>query len=54
MEVSMRYQLWADQRRAEINLTLARQTATWLEARTEAAQAFGKSQALEGLSRKLK
>ncbi|MGL6209758.1 MAG: hypothetical protein ACRC14_08020 [Paracoccaceae bacterium] len=54
MDVSMRYERWADQRRAEINLTLAAQTATWLDARAEAAVAFAKSQALEGLERKLK
>ena len=48
-EVAMRYQLWADQRRSEINLTLARQTATWTEARQEAAHAFGRDQALNRL-----
>ena len=53
-EVGLRYQRWADQRRADINLTLARQTATWMDARQEAALAFGKSQALDGLSKKLK
>ena len=53
-EVGMRYQRWADQRRADINLTLARQTAIWLEARQSAALALGKSQALDGLSKMLK
>ncbi len=48
-EVAMRYQRWADQRRTEINLTLARQTAEWVEARQDAAQAFGRNQALNGL-----
>lgn len=48
-EVAMRYQLWADQRRAEVNLILARQTVQWVEARQEAAQAFGRNQALNGL-----
>lgn len=52
-EVEMRYQRWADQRRAEINLTLARQTAVWLEARDAAAVAFGKSQALDMLSKRM-
>ena len=52
MEVQMRYQRWADQKRSDINLTLAQQTASWLDARAEAARAFGKSQALAGLSRK--
>lgn len=51
-EVGMRYQRWADQRRAELNLTLARQTAAWIEARQAAAQAFGRSQALRGLADK--
>ena len=48
-DVSMRYQRWADQRRSEINLTLARQTAEWIEARHDAALAFGRNQALIGL-----
>lgn len=42
-EVAMRYQNWADQRRSDINLTLARQTAEWVEARQNAAQAFGRN-----------
>ncbi len=50
LEVSMRYERWADQRRAEINLVLARQTAAWLEARGAATEAFGKAQALDGLT----
>ncbi len=45
-EVSMRYELWADQRRSEINTVLARQTAEWDEARQEAARAFGRNQVL--------
>ena len=43
-EIAMRYQLWADQRRSEINLVLARQSAEWAEAKQEAAQAFGRNQ----------
>ena len=42
-EVAMRYQNWADHRRADINLTLARQTSDWVEARQEAALAFGRN-----------
>jgi hypothetical protein len=42
-EVGMRYQFWADQRRSAMNLTLARQTAEWVEARAVAAQAFGRN-----------
>ncbi len=48
-EVAMRFERWADQRRSEINLTLARQTAEWAEARQDAAVAFGRNQALQGL-----
>lgn len=43
------YQRWADARRADINLTLARQTAQWLEARAAAAQAFGRADVLRQL-----
>jgi hypothetical protein len=45
-EVTMRYQLWADQRRSAINLVLARQTVEWTEARKDAAEAFGRSSVL--------
>jgi hypothetical protein len=45
----MRYALWADQRRSEINLVLARQTVEWVEARQEAARAFGRNQVLQKL-----
>ncbi len=51
-EVAIRYLHWADQRRSEINLTLARQTVTWIEARDAASLAFGKSQALQELAKK--
>lgn len=54
VDVEMRYQRWADQRRAEVNLILARQTVAWLEARQAATLAFGKSQALGGLAKALK
>jgi hypothetical protein len=49
----LRYQHWADVRRAEINLVLARQTADMHEARDAAGQAFGKDQALRGVQAKL-
>ena len=42
-EVEMRFQNWADQRRAAINLELARQTAELTEARERAGQAFGRN-----------
>jgi hypothetical protein len=49
-EVALRYQLWADQRRSDINLALARQTLAWVEARQAAACAFGRDQALGRLT----
>lgn len=45
-QAELRYQLWAEARRAEINLVLARQTAEMLVAQDNAGQAFGKDQAL--------
>lgn len=45
-EVLMRYENWADQRRAAINLDLARQTADLEEARRAAALAFGRNQVI--------
>jgi hypothetical protein len=50
---SLNYQRWADARRAEINLTLARQTAEWIEARNAARLAFGRCQALNTLQARL-
>ena len=50
---ALSYQRWADVRRAELNLVLARQTAVWIDAREAARQAFGKKQALAGIARKL-
>lgn len=49
----LRYERWADMRRVELNLTLARQTAEWLDARDEARLAFGKTQALDAVKAKL-
>lgn len=51
-QAAIRYEVWADRRRAEINLTLARQTARLEDARQAAAQAFGKTEALKALRRK--
>jgi|APEBP8051073178_1049388.scaffolds.fasta_scaffold00013_367 hypothetical protein len=48
-EVTLRYQRWADQRRAALNLQLARQTAEWLEARRRAARVLGRDEALRRL-----
>ena len=46
----MLYDRWAEARRAEINLTLARQTAIWLESRDAAAMAFGRDRTLARLT----
>lgn len=50
---AMNYQRWADARRAELNLLLARQTVAWIEARDAAKEAFGKKQSLGSLAAKL-
>jgi hypothetical protein len=47
---ALRYEVWAEARRAEINLTLARQTAEWLEARSAARRAFGRAEAIRTLA----
>ena len=47
--VALAYDRWADARRAEINLTLARQTVEWIDARDGAALAFGRSEVLRKL-----
>ena len=49
-QTSLLYERWAEARRAEINLTLARQTAEWIEARDAARQAFGRTDALRRLT----
>ena len=48
------YRRWADQRRSELNLVIARQTANWLTARDEAKTAFGRREALNGLAQSMK
>ena len=53
-QAGLRYQRWADARRAEINIQLARQTADWLEAQATARRAFGQSQALESVQQRLR
>ena len=52
-EVRLRYELWADQRRAEINRSLAQQTVAWTEARQAAITAYGRTEALRGLQARL-
>lgn len=51
--VALRYQAWADVRRSELNVVLARQTADWLSARDEARIAFGRCEALHGVMQRL-
>lgn len=53
-DVAMRYALWADQKRSEINLVLARQTAEWLQARQDAALAFGRQDVVQKLAKRPK
>ncbi|MFN4159273.1 MAG: hypothetical protein ACK4GO_12820 [Gemmobacter sp.] len=43
------HQAWADSRRTEINMALARQTAAWIVSRDEAARAAGRAAVLEKL-----
>ncbi len=47
---SLRYQRWADMRRQELNLVLARQTAAWMTAHAAASEAFGRAEVIEKLS----
>lgn len=50
----VRYQKWADARRAEINLALAQQTVNVYIARDAARLAFAKDQALRAVAAKQK
>jgi hypothetical protein len=52
-QVALRYQLWADARRSELNMVLARQTADWMAARDEARRAFGRAEALREVAARL-
>jgi hypothetical protein len=49
-QAALLYDRWAEARRAEINLKLARQTVEWIEARNQARQAFGRAEALRRLA----
>lgn len=51
---NLQYQAWADRRRAEINILLARQTVDLIEARKLAMSAFGKADAIRHLIAQLK
>jgi hypothetical protein len=52
-KVALVYDRWADVRRADLNLVIARQTVKMMEARSEAETACGRLQALQGLARRL-
>jgi hypothetical protein len=53
-KVALTYDRWAEARRSELNLVIARQTASWMESHSEAQGAFGRVQALQGLAARLK
>lgn len=53
-KVALTYDRWADARRSELNLVIARQTAGWMEARSDAQVAFGRVHALQGLAERQK
>ena len=50
---ALNYQRWAESRRAEINLVLARQTAEWIDARDAARTAFGRAEVVGKLLQRL-
>lgn len=54
LRAALNYQRWADARRGEINLVLARQTAAMIEARDAAREAFGRSEAMRALQQRAK
>ncbi len=49
--LALHHEIWAAPRRRELNLVLARQTAAWMEARQDAARAFGRAEAIAVLAR---
>jgi hypothetical protein len=51
-QAAVRYQIWADQRRAEIEAVLQRQTKAVDDATNVARQAFGRAEVLRALSAK--
>lgn len=48
---AINYERWADRKRRDINSVLARQTATWLEARLAAQTAFGRADVLQRIKK---
>ncbi len=49
-QIRIAYRLWADKRRAELNLILARQTVEWMAKRDAAALTLGRTEVLERLT----
>jgi hypothetical protein len=47
--VGLTYERWANVRRSDLNLVIARQTASWIGAREDAGTAFGRLQVLRAL-----
>lgn len=52
-QVADRFGLWTTNRRILLNQQLARQTATWLDARAKAQVTFGRCEVLKKLEKKL-
>jgi hypothetical protein len=50
----LRYEVWAEARRSEINIALARQTAALMEARKDAEYVFGRSMVLRRIAQEQK
>lgn len=51
--VGLTYERWANVRRADLNLVIARQTVSWISAREDAGTAFGRLQVLRTLCKNL-
>ena len=51
--ISLTYERWANIRRSDLNLVIARQTASWISAREDAVHAFGRVQALRAVFKTL-
>ncbi len=49
-QAAFHYGRWADARRADLNLGLARQTAAWMEARGAAARATARADVIDDLA----
>ncbi len=47
--VGLAYRRWADIRKSELNAVIARQTVSWIDARSQAVTAFGRAQAVRSV-----